>query len=543
MRPAWARGSNYDRQALKFYTATKGFTIGESLLGGPDLLGADGPDVELQADFTSCTINTPCTVEQGLFVHREVETCQLTGTLPGITALEGKRLAVKYQAFELFRGTIRDPQWTETVDVNRDYLPGNTPVKSYRFAVTATNGEERLATQPTPPRNFLAPTPRSFRLQDLTGWLTGGLGPATDLPVYTDNIGSEMTSYAGWFQKVTTADQLGPMLDTIRGLLRLHNESFEMTPGSFHLNPNNRWIGGDTIADALTFTDEPYAQTPYSSTEEYVGSEQFVGYTSRQYGTDPDLWVGKVLITWSTGGVDFTAGPYGVGESQVTVDLGVSEWVEPTGTVQPLTARVIAASLPLKSRPRAATRSLTAPLQSSYQLLGTLPAMALVKSDGVTERVAVLGQVHQITPEKWTIAYDMGPHHLLDRQSDLDPSTPIAVSVAVDPGDPFTTRGTWKVPHLPDGGGPWYIRVVRTEGELAGITSYGQVGHVLYHWVASTLTEGTEVFVSWNTNMQPVGTSSIWVLYTNNPSPDQGGVLAPQLREGLPAYLGDFTRP
>ena len=93
MRAAWAQGRNFDPTLLTMSTRTGGFILGEAILGVAKL-GEASSVVPMDVDFTSITINEPCTVEDGMFVHREVATCSLTATLPAKVALRGEWIQV-----------------------------------------------------------------------------------------------------------------------------------------------------------------------------------------------------------------------------------------------------------------------------------------------------------------------------------------------------------------------------------------------------------------------------------------------------------------
>src|ERR1044072_9013883 len=133
MRPAWRGRRNYDATKLAMYTANPGFIIGESLVG-VDPLGAAGADTALPATFTSINISSPTTVDDGMFVHREVETCQLSATLPDKVDLLDQWFVIKYGATEVYRGRVADVQWSEAVEVAADSKPGNTSTKTDRGA-------------------------------------------------------------------------------------------------------------------------------------------------------------------------------------------------------------------------------------------------------------------------------------------------------------------------------------------------------------------------------------------------------------------------
>ncbi|MGC4940943.1 hypothetical protein [Kribbella sp. DT2] len=548
-RPGWADGSNYDRTKLGFFTATKAFTIGESLLGGPDLLGADGPDVELAGDFTSCTITETTTVEDGLFVHRETPVCSVSATLPEIVELDGKRLSVKYGDVEVFRGTLKDPSWTESVDLDREHLAGNTPVKTFRVSMRATNGEERLANAATPARNFLTATDVQERIASWTGLEVDVQLDLGDFPLNLRNIGQDDgTAYASWWKYVTIADQTPTLGETIRSALRLWNRTYQLTsPGRISLWPNNRWLT-KVSADAgapLEFTDE--AITPVAlAGDDHIGQEARVGYSERDWGTDADLWTDSVKVTFSNGGTDFYAGPFRAGSAYPTdteVDLGPSYWHEATPQAD-RTTRIIVSTLPIKSRPQATTRTLSTPLQTIAQLDGVIPGMAKVTANGGTENVAVLGRTHRITPYRWLVDYELGPHHLLDRQSDLDPGPIPDVGTIAPNADPNYLDLQWVTPYLPAGVSQWWVRVFYADLDVySGLTSFDvELTSNVKSFLVTNAEAGDPVITTVSKNLFPLGVPvNVWVNYSTNAEPGQGDPSA-QLREGQPGRVGVYVR-
>jgi hypothetical protein len=550
VRPAWSRGRNYDASKLGFFTAIKAFTIGESLIGGPDLLGSDGPDVELDGTFTFCSISETTTVEDGLFVHRETPVCNVAATLPSVIALEGKRLAVKYGGVEVFRGTLREPEWSEQVDVRGDRMPGNTAVKTYRVRMSATNGEEQVANAQTPPRNFTVATDLLDRIESWTG-LPGVLETnpdAAEFPLNIANLGQDDVGiYASWWKYVTINDTGVPSLgQTLRDALRLYNMSYRITPGLITLQSNNRWLA-KVGADPLEFTDETVTVDPLAG-DDYQGEGHLVSYAARTWGVDAGLWTDAARLTFSNAGEDFVAGPWRAGStlsSDTEIALGPTEWQEPFQAQR--TTRLIISTLPLKSRPRATTKSLSTPLQSVAQLEGNLPGMARVTADGVTENVAVLGRTHTITPDRWLVEYETGPHHLLDRQSDHDPGMFRNGSITNHPSLPDTVVVTFTQPPLTDyrpNLRVWYVDTAMWPGMDVGMISTEIEGQhqitnnaASYPWV-----EG----VSYSQNMPnidfPLGVPvKVFAQYTTN---DDGNSASddPKIREGMPAYLGTYTR-
>lgn len=546
MRPAWAHGRNYDPSKLGFFTAVKAFTVGESLLGGPDLLGVDGPDVTLPATFTSCTISETTTVEDGLFVHRETPVCTVSATLPEVLDLEGQRLAVKYGGVEVFRGTLRDPDWTEQVDVRGERMPGNTLTKTYRVRLSATNGEEKIAGAQTPPRNFVTATDLLERIESWTGLpaVIDTNPDAEDFPLNILNIGQdEAGAYASWWKYVTINDQGLPALgETLRDALRLYNFSYRVEPGLIVLQPNNRWLA-KVGADPLEFTDEAYTVDPVTG-DAYQGEGHQVSYTSRAWGVDAGMWTDAARLTFTNAGEDFVAGPFRAGvelSKDTEIALGPTEWQEAFAAER--TTRAIISTLPIKSRPLPATKAISTPLQSVAQLAGTLPGMAELTADGVTERVAVLGRTHVITPDRWTVDYEMGPHHLLDRESDLDPGMPWGEGMT-DNG--VTITASWKVPWLPPGVDRWWVRLFWTDSDVvSGLSSFDVelTNPVDDYSTTNPGYQGEQVYRAIPIRGRlPLGVAvNVWVTYSTNEDPGQGTPPAGS-REGQPGFVALFTR-
>ena len=450
MRPAWRGRRNYDVADLALFTATPGFIIGESLVGVAPL-GAAGSDVAIPATFTGITITSPTTVEDGLFVHREVETCSLSATLPGKVDLRNQYIAVKYGGIEIYRGRVAESQVTESVEVAAAYKPGNTAVKTYRVSLTATNGEDELAGMSTPSRVFTNET-LAQRIASWTGLTVTTQTPASDLPVDWQNNAYDTSTvrkiYRGTFS-------LGSLLDTLRDETKVRNMTFLYQPlltPQFILKPNNQWLVGSGPT-ALTFSDSPahVMVQPIDPGDLFTHTGRYIGYSERVVGMDGSLFTNAATIRY--GEYDVSSPPpndvpvevlsatyraSGANQRDVIVDLGTLDVAAP-GSNPYWLSRAVTSVLPLKANPVPFTKSLKTPLQSIQQLQGTVPGMALLEHDGVTERVAVLGRVHEITPDKWMVNYTLGPPHLLDRTSDFDPATAEVHPVVAGPGGGQTT--------------------------------------------------------------------------------------------------------
>ncbi|MET9313831.1 hypothetical protein ABZX12_18620 [Kribbella sp. NPDC003505] len=542
MRPAWAKGHNYDPAHLTMYTANPGFIIGESLLG-VDPLGGAGADTPIDARFTSITITSPTTVEDGLFVHREVETCNLSATLPEKIDLRNQWIIIKYFGTEIFRGRVGEPQLVESVEVGAEYKPGNTATKTYRLSLTATNGEDVLATMSTPARTFTTAT-LAQRIASWTGLSVTTQSPAADMPVGWANAGWDTATVRKIYRGT---DQLGSLLDTLRNEAKLRNMTFLYQPlksPQFVLKPNNQWLTG-TGATALCFTDDPAHMLGQVTDpgDQYVHLGRYVGYTSRSVGLDSSLFRTAVSIRWGQYDVESPPadgqpvetmyGPYkasGAATADAVVDLGTLDVASPSSNPYWL-SRAVAATLPLKATLTPFTTSVTTPFQSMQQLAGTVPGMALLEHDGIVERVAVLGRSHSITPEKWTVAYTLGPPHLLDRSSDFDPGTPIVHAPAPGSGGVLTVL-EWVVPNYPSDA-TIYEAVYANPTAIVPITSDNAL--LISADVTKALPPGTVRQINWFT---PGPANTFWVLYTSNPTPGTSNPSA-LWREGQPAYLGD----
>lgn len=540
MRPSWSRGWNFDPKNLKLYTANPGFVIGESILG-VDLLGGAGPDVLLDATFTSITITSPTTVEAGMFVHRDVETCTLTATLPEKIDLRNQWVVVKYFGQEIYRGRVAEFAQTESVEVDAAYKPGNTSTKTYRIILTETNGEERLAGFSTPARTFTSET-LAQRVASWTGLTVTTQSPAADIPVAWQNAGWDTADVRKVYR---STDDLGSLLDTLRDETRLRNMTFIYQPLSspqFVLKPNNQWITG-TGTTALCFSDDAahVLGQPTDPADEFVHLGRYVGYTSRAVGMDSSLFPNAVTLAWGQydlesppvdGPVATTSAQYrasGAAGRDVTVDLGVID-VASTGSNNYRLARAVVGTLPLRRSSEPFTREIVTPLQSIQQIQGTVPAMALLEHDGVLERVAVLGREHQITPTRWMIRYTLGPPHLLDRSSDFDPGTP-EVHASFPGGGFGQTVFEWVVPDYPADATIYEVyfttatttRLITSDQTLIGVSDYNVA--LAPGTVRQLVVAGPPYGVAW------------WVLYTSNPAP---GTVNPsdQWREGQPVFLG-----
>jgi hypothetical protein len=548
-RPAWQRGRNYDVDLLTFSTATPGFILGEAIIG-TSLLGDRGTSVEQDADFTSITVDEPTTVDDGMFVHREVAVCTMTATLPERVALRGQWIELAYDGHQLFEGRVSRAEWTETVDVGNDHKPGNSDSKTYRVQLTATTGEEKLATttaQLLGPDWEILDVSVSDRVEVLTGYPVTVLPAAVDLPLSIWNQDWETGTVQRSHLVYDNADRM-TLLDALRRECRAGGYVILYQPRATDqvvLLPVNRWLTGSTAADALAFTDEVITAPTTHVGDEFLTTDRRVSYTARQVSEDPSLFTNSVILNYQIdpdldgNWTELTYGPYPLAVAdaqQVVVDYGRVKQGAFRSTGPYDLARAIVQTFPVKQKAVPYPSALAAPMQSVQQIDGTVPGMALMTSDGSTEQVAVLGRTHQITPSKWLVSYKFGPPHLLTRTSDYDPGPAIATAPTVVPG--VSTTFHWTVPDLPTDAA-WF-EVVFKAASGAGSADAA-------FWYTSTTTQftpyqiktadppGTVRSYTWTG-----GTSGDWfyVAYTTNVNANWTDVSSDVWREGQPAILG-----
>jgi hypothetical protein len=534
MQAKWGTGANYDRSLLKIYTSESGFILGVSKLG--DKLGVDGADVEIPAEFTSININMPCSSD-GLFVYKEVATCSLTATMPEYIDLMKKRLSITYDGEILFKGTVQDVSWTESVD-DRYWLPGNTPGKSYDVSLLVTAGDEAFSDAVTPPKNF-STTQVEGRVGEWLGLTVDASlqDPGTGLGVELyDNVMRFISDYV----VINASDDLGSLADTLRNALKLTNMHYVYEPwnSTVRVINNNRWHAGNDETDSLVFTDDPADNTVTSG---YLHGGRFVMYSSREFGFEPGLYQGSVRIQTNFGGEE-VFGPYRASEvnpSDVLVDLG-KQSVDGGDSLP----RNYVSTLPLKRSSEAFTKSITMPLQSYYQIYTDfirVPGMALLKNNGVTEKVAVLGVTHNITPHLWTVTYTLGPHHLLDRQGDFDPSLPRGLTFIDDGAGTGTVRFNYFTPETrPTDVNLWayvYTNPSPNKNDISWTSS------IVVRLKTSIDSYGSEqvmpTSVTYFSTARPTtpGTYFYYLAITSDPNPGSG-VVNHQYRQSQPVLIG-----
>ena len=545
-RPAWAQGRNYDVNLLAVTLASPGFILGDAVLGESEL-GDRGTDEPFEADFTSITIDEPTTVENGLFVHREVASCRLSATVPTMTALRGRWIKLAYDGAQLFAGRVTRGEWTESVDVAREFLPGNTATKTYRVSLAASNGEEVLASTAAQITGESWETAFDFtaeRVENLTGYPVTLREAAVDLPLSMWNAGFDTLDPALSLPYTSRAYLPGDrqsLLDALRIEAKCSGNVLIYQPRADEkviLQPVNRWLAGDTEDDALLFTDASIASPSTDPGDEFLTTDSRVSYSGRQVSEDPAMFTNSVVLKFSrydpmADPTEYTFGPYranGANPQDVVVDLGliILNTID-AGDVYRF-ARSVVQTLPVKRNAAPFASGVATPLQSTRQLEGTVPGMALMASDGETKRVAVLGRTHSITPDRWLVSYELGPEHLLTRTSDIESAPAVVGAVTTSPGLVFFH---WTVPDLPTDV-QMYERVFSSSTIFNG------------HWVTSDQSE-------FGTPFPPVapapGTpktiqvsggisgSAYFVQYTSNPAigTDNPNDL---WREGQIAFLG-----
>jgi hypothetical protein len=535
-RDTWqARGSNYDPARLEVYTNESGFILGVSKLG--DKLGVDGAEVLLPAtSFTGINISTTCSVETGLFVHRDTAVCNLTATMPSHIALMKKRLAVKYDGVTIFKGTVQEVEWTEEMD-GRYWLPGNTDRKAYSVSLTVTAGDEDFSDAETP----------VIGLGDgqVYGVVAGWLGIDYDATYSdpADDLGKEQYFNVRDWLSTRSADVSGSLQDSIGDALKIWNLHYIYKPWDslVEFRNNNRWHSGTNETDTLFFSDNIGDDDQAAGSDEYIHEDRFVMYSSRQTGYESALYQGsvKVSITNFLTSVETTYGPFRASElrpSDPVINLGKLDTDDYAAM-----ARNYVSTLPLKRSSEQFTKSITMPLQSIKQLEDVqVPGMALLKHENTTERVAVLGVSHSITPNQWTVTYVLGPHHLLDRESDFDPSLPIDGSLNVV-GSIVNVQ--WHTPRALPTDVPLWRYVFRSVDAFGNTISWSDSGDMV---VVSKSAVSGEVTGDTQTASftKPVGSGSYdyYVAYTSDPNPGSG-VVNQQYRQSQPKYLGRVVVP
>jgi hypothetical protein len=509
VRDAWIE-RNYDKTKMKFYTNESGFILGQSKLG-ESKLGLDGAKTEIPATFTSINITEPCSTD-GLFAYKEVRVCDIKATLPDKLDLMGERLSVEYNGYELFKGTVREFSASVSSSGGKYWLPGNTETKTYDVSLRVTAGEEEFSDAVTPTTTTIVED-ITFRIYRFLGLPTysSEINPADDInpSIYT-NIYNIATVYRAFGPE----DDPGSLADTVQDFLKILNLHYVYKPWDqkVELRSNARWHSGTAESDALLFTDDAADDTKTGG-DAFTHNDRAVAYSSYEEGYDRDLYVGSAQVHMShyTTGVETTVGPYQantVNPSNPTVELG--RLTQPGLEI----GRNYIATLPLKNSPQKFVKSIEMPLQSYKQLDAQVPGMALLKNDGVTERVAVLGVTHSITQDDWHVSYTLGPHHLLDRESDYDPGCPTEVTGS-RVGSAVTLQ--WKTPNLP-ADVTLYRYVYSNPDSLLNVASW-TTGTTIHHVQKVTGENKGDLQTA---NFTNASSETYYVAYTSDPNPGSG---------------------
>ncbi len=432
LHPALKRqGSrNYDIDQLTIQTATPGFIIGQSIIG-ESVLGPDSNYEQIGRFFTSIIVSQPCTVEDGLFVHREVDSCVVTTTKPEHLDLKGQRIWINYGSKVVFLGTVSETTLTESVQVGAPQLPGNTATRTHRVALRCTAGEEFFATQLAPARAFTTES-ITTRLASYMGLSSVDFNADSDVDAAVmNNVGDAIAA-----RTITTlADERRTLLETFRDLLRRHNRYYRYLPWASRIDSESasRTASGDgRLSNALRFTDDPELTGVGSAIyQDHTSEQRTVSYSERTESEDPSMFTTGVTVITGAAGAEVTHGPFltsGTSRRQdVTIELGAMNLADRV----PQAIRNWVATMPLKAMPTRFTSRLRAPLQSIHQVQTRVPAVAtLERVDVGSELIAILGTTHTITPDRWLIDYECGPPHLLTRVGDLDPSPPRSLTVS-----------------------------------------------------------------------------------------------------------------
>lgn len=519
----WADGRNFDLNQLSFWTADVGFILGEGVLGETPL-GPDGSYVSHGKNFTSITANYPGVVEDGLFVHREVASMELTTTDPSLRALKGKRIYVQYGTKKVFDGTVTGASQSEEVDVGRPFLAGNTDVKTYRVALRCTANDEFMATTLAPARVFTFSDDIRERMQSYLSWPGTAIDAKSD-PDIDGGIGESIQGGLEILPETTALDERRTLLETFRDLARRLNYAARLYANLSRVETEGTGrphSGGTTLVSGLRFSDDPSDLTdlPSATYSNKTHTGVNVSYTRAVESEDPSMFCTGVTVQAKISGVDTVMGPYATSgtnrRTDVTVELGTVFNTNGRG------ARVIrswVSTLPLKSRAEEFVSQIVAPLQSLHQIQNRIPGLARLTREGVTKSVAVIGVTHRITTQRWIVEYQCAPAHLLTRVGDRDPSVPRILSIT-QTGAGAAVQVAWSSPlSLP-----------------ANRTMYK---HVMYNapgvgtWTPPTPfdTEWTRVYTAIVSGEAPgslqtatipfasltVGSGYFWVLYTTYP--------------------------
>lgn len=510
-----SRIRNYDETLLRFWIAEPGFIIGEGIIG-VNRIGGDQTPVQINADFISMTIDSPCTVESGLFVYREVRQLTLVARVTAPINYDGKRILVEYNGFDMFYGTIRqydiNESWTTAVNT-----PEGIPYREYTVTITAMSGEERFAKASTPPRNFNGET-SAERLSVYFGTTSTSVVDAEadiNLGMLT-NINDTVTEG----HLVYASDSVPNLLESIRTQLRLSNQHYLYQPWDSDavIASNARWLSGTDEASALTLTDNPADIVGGGGGDDFVHNDNVVGYTQRSASKNSSYFTRGVTITMTNNAdVTTTYGPYRASNAfSEDIDVNIGR----QSGAGPILARAVAATLPLRKQSQQFTYKLRTKLQSLKQIGidAEGPGMAVLINQGVTSRIAILGVKHEVTRDEWTVEYDCGPEHLISRQSDVEPF--IVMDFTLTENAPTQIKLDWTTPDLP--GGQHYYVIFLFVGGLP-IVSWDLNGNTLLSThVAKASGEAESIFLS--SGLFTSGPHTLGIFYTSDPEADSGNL-------------------
>ncbi len=261
-------------------------------------------------------------------------------------------------------------------------------------------------------------------------------------------------------------------------------------------------------------------------------------YSTRDFGYEPAFFQGSVKIQTNFGGEE-VFGPYRANEvnpSDPVVSLGV-QWID-GGDALP---RNYVSTLPLKRSSEAFTKSVSMPLQSTKQLDVQVPGMAMLTHDGTTEKVAVLAMRHTITPDLWTVDYELGPHHLLDRQGDYDPSIPNFASFTDDGAVTGTVRYKLITPETRPTDVNLYAYVYTYFGGNKNHISWDNTVTVRQVFLIDSYGDQQVMptSVTYFSTARPTtpGVYDYYVAITSDPNPGSG-VVNHQYRQSQPQFMG-----
>jgi hypothetical protein len=506
---------NYDIDKLTFWIAEPGFIIGEGILGF-NKLGGDQTPVQIDPYFYSMVIDAPCTVDSGLFVHREVRRMTLNAKVKDSINYDGKRIVVMYGLLELFYGTIRDynieEYWADRPKTEA-YGPGTkTWWRERRVSITAMSGEENFARTPAPSRNFNGQT-NSERLASYLGTTANDL----EYPELSQHLTDNIAGVIDEGHLVYASDSEPSLLEAIRTQLRMTNQHYRYEPWESRVTiaSNARWVGGTSESISLLFTpDEDNLDT--SGGDGFVHDNRAVGFNARSIGKNSAYFTKGVTVTMTdSSDVTTTYGPYRASQAfPEDVDINIGR----QSNAGEALARAFVATLPLRSKEEAFTYKIHTKLQSTKQMgvEGEGPGLAQL-DEGIYhlayKDIAILGVTHTVSRDEWTVDYECGPAHLITRESDKFPfvATDLTATQSA-PGNPV--RFQWTTPDLNNN---QTMLVVIADASSLPLLSW-TASAVYYQAEAKAPGVGEDLFLS-GVGFG-VGTHTYGVFYTTDPTAD-----------------------